>query len=101
MIANILYSCVCFFNIRQHIPLIIFCVFISKVDFDSMCVTTSGISSREKKYPTNNGILNTMKSNHKKNPSLLWQYVGFENGILINYPATKLSHCSSYDPRFR
>uniref|UniRef100_K1RDU8 VWFA and cache domain-containing protein 1 n=1 Tax=Magallana gigas TaxID=29159 RepID=K1RDU8_MAGGI len=72
-----------------------------QVDFDSMCVSTSGISSREKKYPTNNGILNTMKSNHKKNPSLLWQYVGFENGILINYPATKLSHCSSYDPRFR
>ncbi|XP_065940596.1 VWFA and cache domain-containing protein 1 isoform X3 [Magallana gigas] len=75
--------------------------FRAKVDFDSMCVTTSGISSRQKKYPTKNGILNTMKSNHKKNPSLLWQYVGFENGILINYPATKLSHCSSYDPRFR
>ncbi|XP_062581398.1 VWFA and cache domain-containing protein 1-like [Saccostrea cucullata] len=74
--------------------------FRAKVDYENMCVTTSGLSSRPKKYPTNK-VLQAMNSNHKNNPSLLWQYVGLENGVLINYPATKLSDCSAYDPRYR
>ncbi|XP_061186991.1 VWFA and cache domain-containing protein 1-like [Saccostrea echinata] len=74
--------------------------FRSKVDFENICVTTSLLSSRQKKYPTDK-VLQAMKTNHRNNPSLLWQYVGLESGVLINYPATKLSDCNAYDPRYR
>ncbi|XP_022331682.2 VWFA and cache domain-containing protein 1-like [Crassostrea virginica] len=51
------------------------------------------------KYISNN-VINFMKTNLNKK-SLQFQYIGLKSGLYFNYPATKLTDCESYDPRFR
>lgn len=52
------------------------------------------------KYPTSD-VLNTMKSNYRENKNIQFQYVALKSGLYINYPATNLIGCDTYDPRFR
>jgi hypothetical protein len=65
------------------------------------CYSKPSYANTEKiKYPTLD-ILNTMKQNYQENKNIQFQYVAFESGLYINYPATKLTECDTYDPRFR
>jgi hypothetical protein len=64
------------------------------------CITKSENSPSSIRYP-NNRIVEVMKKNYQENPELKWQYLGTEDGILLNYPSFKFSTCRDYDPRFR
>ena len=44
-------------------------------------------------------LLDAMRSNLRTYPSVKWQYVGLEDGILLKYPATA-DFTKGYDPRF-
>ena len=41
-----------------------------------------------------------MERNAVSIPELKWQYVGFEQNYVINYPATRINW-PNYDPRLR
>nr|XP_034337034.1 VWFA and cache domain-containing protein 1 [Crassostrea gigas]XP_034337496.1 VWFA and cache domain-containing protein 1 [Crassostrea gigas]XP_034337917.1 VWFA and cache domain-containing protein 1 [Crassostrea gigas] len=51
------------------------------------------------RFPSNN-VLSAMKSNLDVK-HLQFQYIANGFGLFINYPATKLTDCDTYDPRFR
>lgn len=51
------------------------------------------------KYPSNS-VLAVMKTNLGVK-HIIYQYIGLKSGLYINYPATKLTDCDTYDPRFR
>ncbi|XP_070571541.1 VWFA and cache domain-containing protein 1-like [Ptychodera flava] len=46
-------------------------------------------------------VINTMKDNYKRIPSLKWQYFGDERGVFTIYPAMQRASCSDYDNRIR
>jgi hypothetical protein len=60
----------------------------------------SYVNDKNIKYPTSD-MINTMKKNHGDNKNIQFQYVAFKSGLYINYPATILTGCNIYDPRFR
>ncbi|XP_060596105.1 VWFA and cache domain-containing protein 1-like [Ruditapes philippinarum] len=74
--------------------------FRSTVNMNEACITKSENSPSSIRYP-NNRIVEVMKKNYQENPELKWQYLGTEDGILLNYPSFKFSTCRDYDPRFR
>ncbi|XP_022300000.2 VWFA and cache domain-containing protein 1-like [Crassostrea virginica] len=45
-------------------------------------------------------VLNKFKTNFHET-SLQYQYIVLQSGIYFQYPATELSNCKTYDPRFR
>nr|XP_019926041.2 VWFA and cache domain-containing protein 1 isoform X1 [Crassostrea gigas] len=51
------------------------------------------------RYPSTK-VLEAMKKNLNVK-HLQFQYIGLKSGLYINYPATKLTDCDTYDPRFR
>lgn len=51
------------------------------------------------RYPSTK-VLEVMKTNLNVK-HLQFQYIGLKSGLYINYPATKLTDCDTYDPRFR
>lgn len=59
----------------------------------------SYVTSADSKYP-GAGILTALKDNLDKK-IIQFQYIGTKSGLYINYPATKLTDCETYDPRFR
>ncbi|XP_053377482.1 VWFA and cache domain-containing protein 1-like isoform X2 [Mercenaria mercenaria] len=74
--------------------------FRSTVNTNDACITISENSPSTIRYPTQS-IVEVMKENYRDNPELKWQYLGTEDGILLNYPSFKFSACRDYDPRFR
>ncbi|XP_048728643.2 VWFA and cache domain-containing protein 1-like [Ostrea edulis] len=75
--------------------------FRTNVSTDMFCYSKpSYVQDTNIKYPTSD-VLNTMKSNHRENKNIQFQYVALKSGLYINYPATNLIGCDTYDPRFR
>ncbi|XP_061178007.1 VWFA and cache domain-containing protein 1-like [Saccostrea echinata] len=75
--------------------------FRTRVSLDNFCYNKpSYVENAQIKYPTVD-ILTTMKDNHQNNKNLQFQYIAFTSGLFINYPSTKLTDCSTFDPRFR
>lgn len=74
--------------------------FLFKVSEDHLCYSKPGYVTPQKlKFPSNN-VLAALKSNLDVK-QLQFQYIAVNSGLFINYPATKLTDCDSYDPRFR
>ena len=74
--------------------------FILKVSLEMFCYSKpSYVTGNNLKYISNN-VITFMKTNLNKK-SLQFQYIGLKSGLYFNYPATKLTDCESYDPRFR
>ena len=71
-----------------------------KVNTNEACYTRSDSSPSSIRYPTDR-IMDVMKQNYRDNPELKWQYLGTEDGLLLNFPSYRLSSCGDYDPRFR
>ena len=74
--------------------------FILKVSLEMFCYSKpSYITGSNFEYISNN-VMDVMKTNlNKKN--IQFQYISLKSGLYFNYPATKLTGCESYDPRFR
>ncbi|VDI55129.1 Hypothetical predicted protein [Mytilus galloprovincialis] len=73
--------------------------FQTKVDFNQACVTTSPIKTDNFKYPTKD-ISAIMKKDYQDNKNILWQHYSTTEGVFVLYPATKLTNCDNFDPRF-
>ncbi|XP_071168504.1 VWFA and cache domain-containing protein 1-like [Mytilus edulis] len=73
--------------------------FQTKVDFNQACVTTSPIKTDNLKYPTKD-ISAIMKKDYQDNKNILWQHYSTTEGVFVLYPATKLTNCDNFDPRF-
>ncbi|XP_052058299.1 VWFA and cache domain-containing protein 1-like isoform X2 [Mytilus californianus] len=73
--------------------------FQTKVDFNQACVTTSPIKTDNLKYPTKE-ISAIMKKDYQNNRNVLWQHYSTTEGVFVLYPATKLTNCDNFDPRF-
>ncbi|XP_077996467.1 VWFA and cache domain-containing protein 1-like [Glandiceps talaboti] len=48
-----------------------------------------------------NEVIDVMKQNYGKIPSMKWQFFGSEDGIFTIYPANKIDSCTGYDNRYR
>ncbi|XP_078333915.1 VWFA and cache domain-containing protein 1-like isoform X2 [Crassostrea virginica] len=74
--------------------------FRANVSLEMFCYSKpSYITGSNFKYISNN-VMDVMKTNlNKKN--IQFQYISLKSGLYFNYPATKLTGCESYDPRFR
>lgn len=70
-----------------------------QVDFNQACVTSSPIKTDNIKYPTKD-IGAIMKKDYEDNKNVLWQHYSTREGVFILYPATKLTNCNNFDPRF-
>lgn len=64
-----------------------------------LCYSRPSYVTSDSKYP-GAGILTALKNNLDKK-IIQFQYIGTKSGLYINYPATKLTDCETYDPRFR
>ncbi|XP_065942394.1 VWFA and cache domain-containing protein 1 isoform X1 [Magallana gigas] len=74
--------------------------FRTKVSEDTFCYSRPSYTDRDNlKYPSSK-LLDVMKTNLDVK-HLQFQYIGLKSGLYINYPATKLTDCNTYDPRFR
>ncbi|XP_022331617.1 VWFA and cache domain-containing protein 1-like [Crassostrea virginica] len=74
--------------------------FRANVSLEMLCYSRpSYVTSADSKYP-GAGILTALKDNLDKK-IIQFQYIGTKSGLYINYPATKLTDCETYDPRFR
>ena len=70
-----------------------------QVDLNSMCSMGRGLKTGADTFLTND-VLEVMKDNAIRVPSLKWQYFANEQGVLFNYPL--MSFCDdAYDPRYR
>lgn len=71
-----------------------------KVSEEEICYSKpSYVIPENLKFPSSK-VLAVMKSNLDVK-HLQFQYIGLNSGLYINYPATKLTDCDTYDPRFR
>ena len=73
---------------------------ILKVSLEMFCYSKPNyVTGNNFKYISNN-VMDVMKTNLNKK-SLQFQYISLKSGLYFNYPATLLTDCESYDPRFR
>nr|XP_022294872.1 VWFA and cache domain-containing protein 1-like isoform X2 [Crassostrea virginica] len=74
--------------------------FRTDVSLEMFCYSKpSYVTGNNFKYISNN-VMDVMKTNLNKK-SLQFQYISLKSGLYFNYPATLLTDCESYDPRFR
>ncbi|XP_034314932.2 VWFA and cache domain-containing protein 1 isoform X1 [Magallana gigas] len=74
--------------------------FRTQVSEEEICYSKpSYVIPENLKFPSSK-VLAVMKSNLDVK-HLQFQYIGLNSGLYINYPATKLTDCDTYDPRFR
>ena len=70
-----------------------------QTDRNSLCVFGQGLNNNPAKFPQAS-LLEQMEDNLQMYPSIKWQYLGTEEGVIANYPAFNLCD-PKYDPRFR
>lgn len=74
--------------------------FRTDVSEDKFCYSKPSYVNLENiRFPSTN-ILTVLKTNLDVK-HLQFQYIAMNSGLYINYPATKLTDCDTYDPRFR
>eukprot|EP00105_Crassostrea_gigas_P035327 XP_019919475.1 PREDICTED: VWFA and cache domain-containing protein 1 [Crassostrea gigas] len=74
--------------------------FRTDVSEDKFCYSKPSYVNQENiRFPSTN-LLTVLKTNLDVK-HLQFQYIAMNSGLYINYPATKLTDCDTYDPRFR
>ena len=76
-------------------------VALAQIGPNHMCVThppEEGMEGKNAKYATRSVLLQILKNG--VDYGVTQQYYGTEDGILHLHPATRLSKCRFYDPRF-
>ncbi|XP_070564127.1 VWFA and cache domain-containing protein 1-like [Ptychodera flava] len=73
----------------------------TEIDADAACERVSAAAKVSNPRKLTQDVLNTMKTNLQRNPSLKWQYYGSEEGVFTIFPAHRMESCDTYDNRFR
>nr|XP_039264048.1 VWFA and cache domain-containing protein 1-like isoform X1 [Styela clava] len=74
--------------------------FLGKVDTNSLCTMKSSIATKIHEVPDDDFLKSSLE-NLENYPGIKSQYFGSDSGTLLNFPASSVPNCGSYDNRFR